>query len=440
MATINIKDIQRRYSIVGNSTGLVNAIERAAQVAPIDLSVLIRGESGTGKEFFPKIIHEYSPRKHKNYIAINCGSIPEGTIDSELFGHVKGSFTGADHDHKGYFEEADNGTIFLDEIAEMPLATQARLLRVLESGEFLRVGSSKVQKTNVRIVAATNKDLVEAVKEGRFREDLYYRISTVQIDIPPLRERGKDISLLAMKLANDFSVQYGTPPVQFSNDAFATLQNYNWPGNVRQLRNVVSQIALFESGNGVVDANAVAKYIPVKSEDGRKLPVKIGPTEYNYSLEREAIFKILSHLEKEVKELKAAVASGHTSNHAEQHFVNRITELERDPQIFEEAGSENVPAQYLEAEAVNFEPAHSNRHDNAHGNNVQVHDVTATEIDDYTRSAPLTLEEIEKRTIIEALEHNNGKRKVTAEKLGISERTLYRKIKEYGLEGKNSRN
>ena len=246
-----IQDAKLRFGIVGNAPSLIAAVQRAIKVAPIDLSVLVTGESGTGKEFFPKIIHAYSPRKHSRYIAVNCGAIPEGTIDSELFGHEKGSFTGAIGSRKGYFEEADGGTIFLDEVAELPLTTQARLLRVLETGEFLKVGSSTVQKTNIRVVAATNVDMLEAVAAGRFREDLYYRLSTVQINVPPLRERGGDITLLARKFAGDFAERYRMPAITLDDGARSMMLHYRWPGNVRQLKNVVEQAALFLSGQTV---------------------------------------------------------------------------------------------------------------------------------------------------------------------------------------------
>ena len=243
--------VKQRYSIIGNAPALINAVQRALQVAPIDLSVLIIGESGSGKEFFPNIIHDFSARKHSKYIAVNCGAIPEGTIDSELFGHEKGAFTGAISSRKGYFEEADGGTIFLDEVAELPLTTQARLLRVLESGEYIKVGSSEVQKTNIRVVAATNKNMLQAVSEGKFREDLYYRLSTVQINIPPLRDRGNDVLMLVRKFSNDFAEKYGTPAVKFDEGANDAIMRYRWPGNVRQLKNVIEQVSLFEAGTTV---------------------------------------------------------------------------------------------------------------------------------------------------------------------------------------------
>ena len=282
--------VKQRYSIIGNASSLIGAIRRAMQVAPIDLSVLIIGESGSGKEFFPNIIHDFSSRKHNKYIAVNCGAIPEGTIDSELFGHEKGAFTGAISSRKGYFEEADGGTIFLDEVAELPLTTQARLLRVLESGEYIKVGSSEVQKTNIRVVAATNKNMLQAVSEGKFREDLYYRLSTVQINIPPLRERGKDVLMLVRKFSNDFAEKYGTPSVQFDDSAREAIMNYRWPGNVRQLKNVIEQISLFEAGN-TVDSESIKKYLPQYSTEYK--PTVASAAEFSYTREREMLFKLI---------------------------------------------------------------------------------------------------------------------------------------------------
>lgn len=265
-----VRQAMQRFSIVGNSPALINAVQRAIKVAPIDLSVLVTGESGSGKEFFPKIIHNYGSRKHNKYIAVNCGAIPEGTIDSELFGHEKGSFTGAISARKGYFEEANGGTIFLDEVAELPMTTQARLLRVLETGEFIKVGSSAVQKTNIRIVAATNVDLVKAVAEGKFREDLYYRLSTIQIQVPPLNARGGDIALLARMFASNFAEKYMTPQVTFSEDARRVMMLYRWPGNVRQLKNVVEQIALFNAGEEV-SGDVLKEYLPKTGMEGTSL-------------------------------------------------------------------------------------------------------------------------------------------------------------------------
>lgn len=275
-----IQRVKQRYSIIGNASALLGAVSRAMQVAPIDLSVLIIGESGVGKEFFPNIIHDFSARKHNKYIAVNCGAIPEGTIDSELFGHEKGAFTGAISSRKGYFEEADGGTIFLDEVAELPLTTQARLLRVLESGEYIKVGSSEVQKTNIRVVAATNKNMLEAVSEGKFREDLYYRLSTILIQIPALRERGNDILLLTRKFANDFAEKYRMPAIKLNDNAKEVLLGYRWPGNVRQLKNVIEQVSLFEAGEDV-DGEKMKKYLPQYSMDYK--PTVASAPAFNYT-------------------------------------------------------------------------------------------------------------------------------------------------------------
>lgn len=417
---------KQRFSIIGNSPALVNAIERALQVAPIDLSVLIIGESGAGKEFFPNIIHENSARKHNKYIAVNCGAIPEGTIDSELFGHEKGAFTGAITSRKGYFEEANGGTIFLDEVAELPLTTQARLLRVLESGEYLRVGSSEVQKTDIRVVAATNRDMVRAVKEGKFREDLFYRLSTVQINIPPLRDRGDDILLLTRKFKNDFAESYRTPAVEFDDHARQALLRYRWPGNVRQLKNVIEQIALFEAGH-TVNAEAVRNYLPATAES--YTPAIADQAQFSYTQERELLFKLIFQLQdelKNVKELLASTPHNHTQHRKLQndvHFSSSVDELKTPAttqQLVNYQPQENV-------EPIAYTPYQ-------HTPN-QVHDITASEASDVTEfdGDAHSLDEIERISITKALERNGGKRKKTAEELNISERTLYRKIKEYGL-------
>ncbi len=299
-----VQQAKMRFGIIGNAPALTAAISRAVQVAPIDLSVLVTGESGSGKEFFPKIIHAFSARKHARYIAVNCGAIPEGTIDSELFGHEKGAFTGAIGSRKGYFEEADGGTIFLDEVAELPLTTQARLLRVLESGEFIKVGSSTVQKTNIRVVAATNVDMLKAVEEGRFREDLYYRLSTVNIAVPPLRDRGNDIMLLARKFASDFGERYRMPPVTFSDEARGLMMRYRWPGNVRQLKNVVEQTALFDAGREVT-ADDIEQYLPAGGPV--YTPVLASASSHTYDREREAIFNMIFRMQKEIDALRAEI-------------------------------------------------------------------------------------------------------------------------------------
>lgn len=391
----DIKSVKQRFSIVGNSPALILAIERAVKVAPIDLSVLVTGQSGTGKEFFPRIIHNYGARKHKKYIAVNCGAIPEGTIDSELFGHEKGAFTGAVATRKGYFEEADGGTIFLDEVAELPLTTQARLLRVLETGEFLKVGSSSVQKTDVRIVAATNVNLQEAVAAGKFREDLYYRLSTVIIDVPPLSERGADIMLLARKFASDFSEKYLTTPISFPEETRRAMMLYDWPGNVRQLKNIVEQLALFNAGEEITRRDFIETLPEVarNSAEGRNMPC----TEvHNYEQERDFLWQTLFKMKADIERLKSRL------------------------------GMDDKPAQPVTPHGLlpNF------------SSSGKAKDLLIPDDADSQPSAesPITLEDAEKEAVANALRRNNGDKKLTAEQLNISQRTLYRKIKEYGLD------
>ena len=416
MATItdsNIRAMMQRFGIVGQSQALLAAIRRAMLVAPIDLSVLIIGESGSGKESFPKIIHECSPRKHKKYIAVNCGAIPEGTIDSELFGHVKGSFTGAIADHKGYFEEADGGVIFLDEVAEMPISTQARLLRVLENGEYLRVGDSTVRKTNIRVVAATNKDMMQAVKDGKFREDLYYRLSTVQINVPPLRDRGDDIVLLSRLFLRNFITENRTSEVTLSDDAQQLLKAYHWPGNVRQLKSVIEQVALFESGN-TVDADTLRQYMPSNRETA--LTVKSQPN-FDYNAEREQLFTLILSMRAEIDALKKRMDGVGTTS----HVSSTIHELKRDTNPLLEISSErevNMASPYRNMREQPQDLGH-------------VDEVAAMDVEGETVK---TLDETERETIESALRRNNGRRKLTAQELNISERTLYRKIKQYNLE------
>ena len=394
MGIINIeqqvKDAKSRFGIVGNAPALIEAIQRALRVAPIDLSVLVTGESGTGKEFFPQIIHSNGSRKHAKYIAVNCGAIPEGTIDSELFGHEKGAFTGAVASRKGYFEEADGGTIFLDEVAELPLTTQARLLRVLESGEFLKVGSSTVQRTNIRVVAATNVDMTKAVAEGRFREDLYYRLSTVLINVPPLRDRGNDILLLARRFALGFAERYHMPNINFTENASEAMLHYRWPGNVRQLKNIIEQIALFEAGQEI-SAQKIRSYLPDAASTF--MPSTIDHS-HSYSSERELLFNMIFRMRNEIDSLR--------------HMVE----------------SYEQPAQSIEPEMshslVMYQP--------------QVHSLFKPEVANTANDTHRTLEDTERETIRQSLERNEGRRKATARELNISERTLYRKIKEYGLE------
>jgi len=394
-----VQQAKMRFGIVGNAPALIAAVNRAIQVAPIDLSVLITGESGTGKEFFPKIIHAYSPRKHARYIAVNCGAIPEGTIDSELFGHEKGSFTGAVSARKGYFEEADGGTIFLDEVAELPLTTQARLLRVLESGEFLKVGSSTVQRTNIRVVAATNVDMLEAVRSGRFREDLFYRLSTVQISVPPLRARGNDITLLTRKFASDFSERYSMPPATFEDSARSEMLHYRWPGNVRQLKNVVEQISLFHAG-AKVDAETLRPYLP---DAGMNYTPALSHSAHPYEQERELLFNMIFRLQSEIDRLRAKIED-------EEPHRSPAAPVQQPVEVIE------VPTSL-----VRYTEPHSRF-------------PSAAVTDAQPAASVKTLEETERETIRQALENNGGRRKDTARELNISERTLYRKIKDFGLE------
>lgn len=378
-----VMQAKQRFGIIGNSPALIAAIERAIRVAPIDLSVLVTGESGAGKEFFPKIIHQFGARKHKKYIAVNCGAIPEGTIDSELFGHEKGSFTGAIAARKGYFEEADGGTLFLDEVAELPLTTQARLLRVLETGEFLKVGSSTVQKTDVRIVAATNVDLLEAVKKGKFREDLYYRLSTIRIEVPDLHDRGDDIHLLARKFASDFSRKYMTEPITFSEEAVRSMELYRWPGNVRQLKNIVDQLALFEAGREV-SRDQLLELLPL-DRSGLATPT-VQPHPADYEAERKMLWQLVLSLRTEVDQLRRKV-EGRNADAG-------------DPAAFEPVSSVTSLVKYPEVDVIR-------------------------------NAAPTTIEEAEKQTVLDTLARNNGNKRKTAEDLNISVRTLYRKLQEY---------
>ncbi len=417
MATISdnsIRAIKQRFGIVGESPALIAAIRRAMLVAPIDLSVLIIGESGSGKEHFPKIIHESGSRKHKKYIAVNCGAIPEGTIDSELFGHVKGSFTGAIADHKGYFEEADGGVIFLDEVAEMPMSTQARLLRVLENGEYLRVGDSTVRKTNIRVVAATNKDMLKAVKDGKFREDLYYRLSTVQINVPPLRDRGDDIILLSRLFLRNFITENRTGEVTLTDDAQRLLKSYHWPGNVRQLKSVIEQVALFEAGT-TVDAATLSQYMPSSRETA--LTVQSQPN-FDYNAEREQLFTLILSMRAEIEALKKRMDGVGTTS----HVSSSVHELKRESNPLLElggnAGEMNMASPYRNMQHEPQELGH-------------VDEVPAMDVESETVK---TLDETERETIENALRRNRGRRKLTAQELNISERTLYRKIKQYNLE------
>lgn len=415
---MDLQQIKQRFGIIGNSFGLNRAIDVAVQVAPTDLSVLITGESGTGKEVFPQIIHQSSARKHGSYIAVNCGAIPEGTIDSELFGHEKGAFTGALSDRKGYFEEANGGTIFLDEIGELPLNTQVRLLRVLEAGEFIKVGSSKVLKTDVRVVAATNVNMEKAIKEGKFREDLFYRLNSVPITIPPLRDRSDDIYLLFRKFSNDFATRYRMPAIRLSDDAKDLLMRYRWPGNIRQLKNITEQISVIEQKREI-DGEAIGKYLPYHSGDN--LPAIIDGSqkkEADFSTEREILYKVLFDMKKDMNDLKKLV----------------LDMMEEGP-VNAKGEHAQIIQKLYQSEEGDFVPT---------TNNVQPVAYAATPVNDEPHGAiqdteefveeSLSIADKEIELIKKALDKHNGKRKQAAVELGISERTLYRKIKEYEIE------
>lgn len=414
MTKAEIQQVKLRFGIIGNTEALNRAIDVAIQVAPTDLSVLITGESGVGKESFPQIIHQYSRRKHGQYIAVNCGAIPEGTIDSELFGHEKGAFTGAIGERKGYFGEADGGTIFLDEVGELPLPTQARLLRVLENGEYIKVGSSKVQKTDVRIVAATNVNLAQAISEGKFREDLFYRLNTIPIQVPPLRERGEDSLLLFRKFAADFAEKYRMPAIQLTDEAKQLILSYPWPGNVRQLKNIAEQISIIET-NREITASMLESYLPRQAS--QRLPVFLGgspgESRKSFESEREILYSVLFDMRQEVAELKK--------------MVHNLM-AERGNSI---VGTHAAPVQHTTEHTIaTLIPAV------ATAPSLRIAEKDDTDIQDTEEyvEEPLSLDEAEKELIRKALAKHHGKRKYAARDLNISERTLYRKIKEYGLE------
>lgn len=411
----DIQSVKQRFGIIGNAPGLNFAVKTGMQVAPTDMTVLITGESGSGKESFSKIIHALSPRKHGQFIAINCGSIPEGTIDSELFGHEKGSFTGAHEARKGYFEVTNGGTIFLDEIGEMPLSTQARLLRVLEYGEFIKVGSSKVLKTDVRVVAATNVNLLQKVEAGKFREDLYYRLNSVPIFVPPLRERGKDTELLFRKFATDFAEKYKVKPISLTEDAKAVLLKYRFPGNIRQLKNLVEQMSVLATDQKEINGETLLRYLPRETT----LPAlyQDGQSAENIS-EREILYKVLFDLRRDVNDLKKLVLE----NGANPSSAAQI--LKDNPHLFKDVATSapTVPAA-TEPVLLNINPTP------AFESEEETHDVTYKSEDE-----SLSIEKKEKELIERALRKNNNKRKYAARDLGISERTLYRKIKQYELE------
>lgn len=408
---MNHQDIKHRFGIIGNSPLLEHAIHTARQVAPTDITVLITGESGTGKEVFPQIIHQMSARKHGPYIAVNCGAIPEGTIDSELFGHEKGAFTGAHESRKGYFEVVNGGTIFLDEVAELPMLTQVRLLRVLESGEFIKVGSSKVLKTDVRVVAATNVNIPEAIRNGKFREDLYYRLNTVPIQVPPLRQRKEDIHLLFRKFASDFAERYRMPSVVLQPDALELLTEYRWPGNVRQLKNVTEQLSILERSKNI-DAETLRKYLP--EESTTRLPVLVRDEQKGSEFtEREILYKVLFDMKKDITDLKKlvleVVGTGTQSDQISGEHAQLIDKFSRE---INTGVTISQPAI-----SIQTHPAASR---------VQPHEEFEEEL--------LSLQEKEKEIIRKAIEKHRGKRKSAAKELGISERTLYRKIKEYHIQ------
>lgn len=398
---IDITTVKQRFGIIGNSELLNRALSVALRVAPTDLSVLVVGESGVGKEFFPQIIHAYSARKHAKYIAVNCGAIPEGTIDSELFGHEKGAFTGATDARKGYFEEADGGTIFLDEVGELPLSTQVRLLRVLQSGEFLRVGSAKVQKTDVRVVAATNNDLLKSIETGRFREDLYYRLNTVPIAVPALRDRPEDIPLLFRKFASDVAVQYHMPAISLDEGARQLLQNYYWRGNIRQLKNVAEQISALEQSR-VITAEVLSGYLtPVQPSPAAMTPTG-GTAAGDMATERELLYKVLFDMRSDINDLKRMLAD------LMQGTAHRAPASAQPPhEVVGLLPSMSHPAavDYAESEEVTEEPVHTER----------------------------TKADVQRELIIRALRNNNGRRRDAARELFMSERTLYRRIKELGI-------
>ncbi|QCR22141.1 sigma-54-dependent Fis family transcriptional regulator [Pontibacter sp. SGAir0037] len=424
MRNIDIQSTKQRFGIIGNSPLLNYAVQVAVQVAPTDMTVLITGESGSGKESFSKIIHQLSPRKHGQFIAINCGAIPEGTIDSELFGHEKGSFTGAQEARKGYFEVTDGGTIFLDEIGEMPLGTQARLLRVLENGEFIKVGSSKVQKTDVRVVAATNVNLMSAVEKGQFREDLYYRLNTVPITVPPLRERGDDIYLLFRKFASDFAEKYKVKPITLTPDAVEELLKFRFPGNIRQLKNIVEQISVLEYDREL-NASRLGQYLP--REQSSNFPALVNRenvAEQPFS-ERDILYKVLFDMRRDMSELKKLVFEMMT------HQPNDEDLLKEHSHLFENmdtSGYNGRNYQQAEPKEGYYLPIKHN----------QVHEYEeeqkVEDIPHETEEESLSLEDKEKELILKALKKHNNKRKYAAQDLGISERTLYRKLKQYDIE------
>ncbi len=412
---MEIQQVKQRFGIIGNAPALLRAIDVAIQVAPTDLSVLVTGESGVGKEVFPQIIHQFSARKHGPYIAVNCGAIPEGTIDSELFGHEKGSFTGATDSRKGYFEVASGGTIFLDEVAELPLSTQVRLLRVLETGEFIRVGSSKIQKTDVRVIAATNVDMSKAIREQHFREDLYYRLCTVPISLPPLRERPDDILLLFRKFAVDFSEKYRMPSIQLDEEAKAMLTRFSWPGNIRQLKNITEQISIIETQREI-SGPTLRRYLPEPMES--RLPAIAGirhDDTRSFASEREILYKVLFDMRNDITDLKKLVgeiiSKGVDNRDMQQESAGILQKLYSTPDY-------PFPPKTVPAEPIHFATAASD---------TTIQDTLEIE------EESLSITDKEMELIRKALDKYDGKRKLAAKELGISERTLYRKIKEHNI-------
>lgn len=419
----SVQNIKQRFEIIGNDAKLNRAIEKAIQVAPTDISVLVVGESGVGKESIPRIIHSLSHRKHGKYIAVNCGAIPEGTIDSELFGHEKGAFTGATNTREGYFEVADGGTIFLDEVGELPLTTQVRLLRVLENGEFIKVGSSQVQKTNVRIVAATNVNMFDAIEKGKFREDLYYRLSTVDIPLPPLRDRKDDIHLLFRKFAADFAHKYKMPPIKLSDDAIQFLQKYRWSGNIRQLRNVAEQISVLETNRDVTLAT-LQSYLPL---EGSNLPSVIGgkKSDSDFATERDILYKVLFDMKSDLNDLKKLTLEL-MKNGAKTQDIN--------PSLIQKvygSATTDSPIVFEEEPRLNAVPKHNEPHQEEFDD--EDDDANYLMAETVEEEEVLKLEQKEIELIKKSLERHKGKRKAAADELGISERTLYRKIKQFDL-------
>lgn len=418
MDTSKLQIIKQRYNVVGNCDALNRALDVALQVAPTDLSVLIIGESGVGKEIIPRVIHDNSPRKREKYFAINCGSIPEGTIDSELFGHEKGSYTGAIGESEGYFGIANKGTLFLDEVGELPMATQARLLRVLETGEYIRVGGQEIRKTNVRIVAATNVNMRKAISEGKFREDLYYRLNTIPINMPPLRERGNDILLLFRLFAMQMAEKYKLPKITLDDEAKQVMLKYKWPGNVRQLKNITEQMSVI-SEKRVIDREEILRFIPQDTESTELALVDKGQGSHSYESEREILYKILYELRGNVSDLRRDL-----NNVRKQLETYRELEETAHYRHLATEGAQTLPATTQDA----FRP-----------DDKEVEDAVAEEIQEtrpQREEESLNLNDNQRQMVVRALERNNGNRKKAAQELGISDRTLYRRIKEYGLEDK----